>query len=898
MDLPRKPWSREWQEVTKDLEVSAEEGLSTRESRRRRKQFGSNRLRATRRRSGPAILVDQIKNPIVLLLAVAAAVSFSFSRVLEGISILIAVVINCTIGFFTELKAVRSMEALHRLSRVSAKTLRERRLQDAPSEELVPGDMVMLEAGDLVPADLRLTEASRLQIDESAITGESVPVTKSVEVLEEQTSMAERTNMALKGTAVTAGSGHGVVTATGMNTELGRVASMVEEAEGETTPLEKKLDRLAYRLLWITLGIGVIVAVTGVVAQKEILLIIETSIALAVAAIPEGLPIVATIALARGMWRMAKHNALINRLSAVETLGAVSVIFTDKTGTLTENRMQVAKVILASRDGLDTVDVGADSEDASGSLFMKGQPLNISDQPVLRKVFEVGVLCNNAEIDHGDVSKGVGDPMELALLGAGRKVGIDRNELLDSMPEVREESFDQKSMMMATIHKTDGGFLIAVKGAPEAVLTASRHIPGQEGSPEVLEEAARDRWRQENHALAEAGLRVLAVATRESPSTEIDPYEDLTLLGLIGLADPPRHDVKAAVQACRNAGITVIMVTGDQAPTARYVGQALGLIDGNGSGIIQGKDLGNPGELSDEVRGRLLETRIFARVNPGQKLDLITLHQDNSAVVAMTGDGVNDAPALKKADIGIAMGQRGTQVAVEAADMVLQDDAFRTISVAIQQGRAIFDNIRKFILFLLSGNAGEILIVLFAILAGLPLPILPLQILYLNMIGDLFPALALGVGKGDASKMERPPRDPKEPLFTTRHWLATGGYGLLIALSVTGSFALALKYFGMEIDPAVTVSFLTLAFARIWHVFNMRDRGCGILRNDVTRNPFVWAALALCVGMLISAVYLPVVSKALRLVEPGAEGWALIIGGSMVPWLVGQFLKCLRIGKP
>ncbi len=879
MNLPRKPWSREWQEVTKDLEVSAEEGLSTQESRRRRKQFGSNRLRATRRRSGPAILVDQIKNPIVLLLAVAAAVSFSFSRVLEGISILIAVVINCTIGFFTELKAVRSMEALHRLSRVTAKTLRERRLQDAPSEELVPGDIVMLEAGDLVPADLRLTEASRLQIDESAITGESVPVTKSVEVLEEQTSMAERANMALKGTAVTAGSGHGVVTATGMNTELGRVASMVEEAEGETTPLEKKLDRLAYRLLWITLGIGVIVAVTGVAAQKEIFLIIETSIALAVAAIPEGLPIVATIALARGMWRMAKHNALINRLSAVETLGAVSVIFTDKTGTLTENRMQVAKVILASRDGLDTVDVRADSEDASGGLFMKGQPLNISDQPVLRKVFEVGVLCNNAEIDHGDVSKGVGDPMELALLGAGRKVGIDRNELLDSMPEVREESFDQKSMMMATIHKTDGGFLVAVKGAPEAVLKASRHIPGQ-GGPGVLEEATRDRWRQENHALAEAGLRVLAVATRESPSTEIDPYEDLTLLGLIGLADPPRHDVKAAVQACRNAGITVIMVTGDQAPTARYVGQALGLIDGNGSGIIQGKDLGNPGELSDEERGRLLKARIFARVNPGQKLDLITLHQDNSSVVAMTGDGVNDAPALKKADIGIAMGQRGTQVAVEAADMVLQDDAFRTISVAIQQGRAIFDNIRKFILFLLSGNAGEILIVLFAILAGLPLPILPLQILYLNMIGDLFPALALGVGKGDASKMERPPRDPEEPLFTTRHWLATGGYGLLIALSVTGSFALALKYFGMEINSAVTVSF------------------CGILRNDVTRNPFVWAALAVCVGMLISAVYLPVVSKALRLVEPGAEGWALIIGGSVVPWLVGQFLKCLRIGKP
>jgi Ca2+-transporting ATPase len=888
----KKAWALPWEKVLEEQEVSSEQGLSEQAVKSRRREFGPNRLRAAKRRSAVAIFVDQIKNPIVLLLAVAAVISFSFQRFLEGVSIVIAIVINGAIGFFTELKAVRSMEALHQLSRVETKVVRRGQLQKIPSEDLVPGDMVLLEAGDIVAADLRLTEASRLQADESALTGESMPVAKSVEPVEEDTTLAERTNMAFKATAVTAGSGHGVVVATGMDTELGKVASLAEEAEEDLTPLEKRLNRLAYRLIWITLGIAVIVAVTGLLAQKQVLLIIETSIALAVAAIPEGLPIVATIALARGMWRMAQHNAVMNRLSAVETLGATNVIFTDKTGTLTENRMQVSRLILPSPESGGTEKITANGGDGppSEGFFLEDRQVEPSEHPVLHLALQIGVLCNNANLHKKGGPQSVGDPMEVALLEAGRKAGMNRGELLESMPEEREEAFDPQTMMMGTIHKKNGGYRVAVKGAPEAVLRSSRWVQTGEDRRE-MQEQNRDEWREANQRLAEEGFRVLALATKDSDSLDTDPYEGLTFLGLVGLLDPPRDDVRAAIQTCRDAGITVIMVTGDQEVTARWVGQALGLIAADDAGVVHGKDLKNPDELSGEERERLLKARIFARVNPGQKLDLIVLHQKNNAVVAMTGDGVNDAPALKKADIGVAMGQRGTQVAKEAADMVLRNDAFRTIEVAIQQGRAIFDNIRKFILFLLSGNVGEIMIVAFALLAGAPLPILPLQILYLNMIGDVFPALALGVGRGDPSKMKRPPRDPKEAIMTRAHWLAVGGYGLLIALPVLFSFGLALTWMGMEAREAVTVSFLTLAFARLWHVFNMRDPGPNFVRNEVTRNPFVWGALGLCTGLLLAAAYVPGLSLVLEMVPPDTQGWLLILGTSLIPLLVGQGLK-------
>lgn len=787
------------------------------------------------------------------------------------------------------------MEALHRMSRVTARVLRQGRDLTIPSEKLVPGDLVMIEAGDVVPADLRITEASRLHVDESALTGESVPVAKGVDPVEEDAPLSERRSMLFKGTAVTRGSAKGVVVATGMDTELGRIANLTEEAEEEVSPLEKRLAVLGYRLIWITLGIAVLVAVTGIIAGNEIFLIIETSIALAVAAIPEGLPIVATIALARGMWRMARHNALMNRLSAVETLGATSIICSDKTGTLTENRMEVTRIALPREGGNRFRDVDIGESGGEGTLFFSGgESLPPTADAALKEIIEVGVLCNNANLDQdsGEGERmGKGDPMEVALLALGAKAGMDRDELLETMPETREEAFDTESKMMATFHRIDGRYRVAVKGAPEAVLEACSQIRTGKTQERPMDPEERNQWLDYNGQLASEGLRILAAATRTADNTGSDPYESLTFLGLFGLLDPPRRDVPGVISDCKKAGIRVIMVTGDHPATARNIGISLGLADEEEVHVLPGSELTDPGELPEEDQKRLSHASIFARVTPKQKLDLVRLHQKQGAVVAMTGDGVNDAPALKKADIGIAMGRRGTQVAREAADMVLQDDAFKTIVMAISQGRAIFDNIRKFILFLLSGNVGEVMIVAFPMLAGAPLPILPLQILYLNMIGDVFPALALGVGRGESWKMQRPPRDPEEPVLTDRHWLAIGGYGLLITLPVLGAFFLALSVWGMETNQAVTVSFLTLAFARLWHVFNMRDAGSGLLSNDVTRNPFVWGALGLCTGLLIAAVYLPGLSVILNMVHPGLEGWLLILGMSLVPLVAGQVLK-------
>ena len=465
----KEPWAFSWEEIADQMGVSAEKGLGQSEARKRLNRYGLNRLRTATIKSPWVILWDQIRNPIMALLVLAAVLSFSFGRLLEGVSIVVAIVINGAIGFFTELRATRSMEALQRMSRVRAKVLREGNLKEIPSDNLVPGDMVILEAGDMVPADLRLTESSRLQADESSLTGESVAVDKEVDPLDGNATLAERKNMLFKGTAVTMGSGRGVVVATGMETELGKVASLAEEAEEELTPLEKRLNGMAYRLVWITLGIALIMAVIGVIARREILLIIETSIALAVAAIPEGLPIVATIALARGMWRMARRNAMMNRLSAVETLGATNIICTDKTGTLTENRMTLSQIHLPSEDsqGIEKIEVGETRSD-NGPFLSKGKSVYPSHHPILKEVLEVGVLCNNAELkedDSAEKGEGVGDPLEIALLRAGTLADMTRHGLLEAMPEEREEAFDPAFMMMATYHRVDGDYRIAVKGA-------------------------------------------------------------------------------------------------------------------------------------------------------------------------------------------------------------------------------------------------------------------------------------------------------------------------------------------------------------------------------------------------------------------------------------------------
>jgi Ca2+-transporting ATPase len=545
---------------------------------------------------------------------------------------------------------------------------------------------------------------------------------------------------------------------------------------------------------------------------------------------------------------------------------------------------------------VDLCDVAVSGEGLSmeGDFRRAGEPVDPLSEPVLREALEVGVLCNNAslktEMTEGE-GLAVGDPLEVALLVAAAKAGLTRSAMLDALPEVLEEAFDPDLRLMATVHKDGDSYRVAVKGAPEAVLDACTHIRTAEGDREMAD-GERSRWHELNQRLADEGLRVLAVATKWSEAAEDDPYQGLSMVGFVGFLDPPRVDVRPAIDVCRQAGIRVVMVTGDQPTTAWTVARAVGLVDEMEEvEVIHGRNLGRLEDLSDRERQRLLHSNIFARVTPEQKLDLIALHQGQEAIVAMTGDGVNDAPALKKADIGVAMGLRGTQVAQEAADMVLKDDAFSTIVAAVEHGRVIFNNIRKFVLYLLSCNVSEVMIVSLAAAVNAPLPILPLQILFLNLVTDVFPALALGMGGGEPAVMRRPPRDPHEPILARRHWLSIGGYGATITLSVLGALGLALVWFGMDKRQAVSISFLTLAFAQLWHVFNMRERGSNLFSNEITRNVFVWGALALCVSLLVLAVYLPVLSTVLKVVNPGAKGWALVVGMSLIPFTIGQLRK-------
>jgi P-type Ca2+ transporter type 2C len=883
-----QPWAVNDSEVLKRLDVDPDSGLTKSEARRRREKYGPNRLKETKQRSAWAIFVDQIKNLIVMLLALASGLAFALGEWLDGVAILIALAVNVLIGFCMEIRATRSMAALQSMTKTKAKVMREQDTDEVDAEAIVPGDIVLLDSGDMVPADLRLIEANRIQVNESALTGESVPVGKSTVPVDAEAGLAERSSMVFKGTALTMGSGRGVAVSTGMNTEIGRISEMAEAAEAEETPLERRLNRLGQRLIWVVLGAGILVILNAWFTGMDMFLAIKTAIALAVAAIPEGLPIVATVALARGMWRMANRNALVNRLSAVETLGSTSVIFADKTGTLTENRMRLRTLALGGGDGRSIVEATLEN----GRFAVEGKDVTVGDHPVLQAILQVGVLCNNAELDKKeDGEEHVGDPVEIGLLLAGNAAGMSRQDLLERMPEVREDAFDQQKARMATWHRAEDGYLVAVKGGPESILSLSTKVLGPEGEAEMTDEL-RNRWLEKNRDLAAHGLRVLAAARKNESSEDTEPYSGLTFLGLYGLLDPPREGIGEVIDSLRRAGIEVVMVTGDQPLTAKHIGESIGLVDKKHE-AVRGKELGDLKNLSAERRKRLLETRIFSRVTPEQKLNLVSLFQEGSRVVAMTGDGVNDAPALKKADIGVAMGKRGTDVAREASDMVLKDDAFATIAAAVEQGRIIFSNIRKFIVYLLSGNAGGILIVATAILAGMPLPLLPLQILYLNMLSDVFPALALGVGSGTRAVMDDPPRKPGEPIVTRVHWAAIAVYGVLIAAAVLASFWLALNRFGMDVERAVTVSFLTLAFARQWHVFNMRDLGSGFFRNGITQNLWVWAALALCFGLLLAAVYLPYLSDALRMHEPGTTGWLLIIGWSLVPAIVIQPVKSL-----
>jgi Ca2+-transporting ATPase len=842
-------------------------GFSEEEAARRRMRFGRNELRVVRGRSAWRIAIDQFRGVLVALLAAAAALSLLFGERHDAAAVIAVLVLNGAIGFATELQADRSMAALRRLGSVAATVRRAGCVCRVDAAELVPGDVVLIEGGDVVTADMRVAACAGLQVDESLLTGESVPVDKDAAPVSADAELAARCCMLFKGTAATRGSATAVVVGTAMNTELGRIAGLVDRAADEVTPLEQRLDRLAQRLLVATLLVAVGIAGSGLLAGRALLSVVHTSIALAVATVPEGLPIITTLALARGMRRMARRNAVVKRLAAVELLGATDVVFTDKTGTLTENRMTVAELVLPD---------GAVRFDAAHRAFDRdGVPADAAASSALGRALEVAALCNGASLDDRD---GVGDPLEIALLVAARAAGIEAAALAARSPRVREIAFDPAVRMMATVHRADGGGLrAAVKGAPEVILAATTRVAGPRGA-RPLDAAERRVLLAQNDDLAARGRRVLALAEGTPAAPDADAFADLAFVGLVGLEDPPRPDVRDAVLACRGAGIRVVMVTGDQRATALSVARSVGLADADAR-VVLGSELA-AGTVSDED---LLAASIFARTTPEQKLALVARIQERGHVVAMTGDGVNDAPALEKADIGIAMGARGTEVAREAADVVLGDDAFSTIVGAIAQGRVIFHNIRCFVVYLLSCNASEIAVVGLASAVAMPLPILPLQILFLNLVTDVFPALALGAGEGSPTAMRHAPRDRREQILERRHWGAIARSGALITTAVLGSLVVALHVLHATERAAVTISFLTLAFAQLWYIFAMRSQGSGLLRNEITRNPWVWAALALCTGLLVAAVHVAPLARILVLDPPTAAGWAVIALASAAP---------------
>ncbi|MGE3673399.1 MAG: cation-translocating P-type ATPase, partial [Polyangiaceae bacterium] len=630
--------------------------------------------------------------------------------------------------------------------------------------------------------------------------------------------------------------------------------------------------------------VAFVVAVVGVIGGRPPLLILETSVALAVATVPEGLPIVATLALARGMARMARRNALCAQLSVVETLGATSVILTDKTGTLTQNRLAVEELVI------DHQRIVVETSTSGEHFFHDGKVASGRLLELLRRALRVGVLCNDAHLTAE--REGVGEPLEVALLLAGAKAGLEADELNGHTPEVREEAFDPQVRMMATFHERgDSGFLVAVKGAPEAVVAVCRDVITRKGTVS-LDAKRRSRWLDHNQQLASRGLRVLALAERVAVELTEPPYEHLTLLGLVAMADPPRSEVRQVLEDCRAAGVRVVMVTGDQAPTALRVAESVGLVSSDSRACVLGLDH----ELSKAEEQQIVDSDVIARASPRQKLEVLGTYQKGGAVVAMLGDGVNDAPALRRANIGVAMG-RGTQVAREASDLVLNDDRLSTVVVAIGEGRIIFENIRKFALYLLSCNASELGAVGVAALIGLPLPVLPLQILFLNLVTDVFPALALGACEGQGRALRLAPRAPDEGVLERRHWLAIAAHGGFIAALVLGSLILARSGFGLTPRGAVSVSFATLGFAQLTHVFNMRGDDSPWIKNEVTRNLWVWGAVFFCVGLLLAALYLPQLATVLDTEALDARGWAVVFVGSLLTLPFGALVRRL-VGQP
>jgi len=836
---------------------------------------GPNALKEPEKQSLLSKFISQFKNVMVLILLAAAAVSGLTHELTDALVIFIVILINAVMGVIQENKAEKALDALKAMSSPTAKVIRDGKTHKIQAHTLVPGDIVLLEAGDSIPADIRLLENASLKTEEASLTGESLPVEKDLKLLEKDTALAERSNMVYMGTQVTYGRGKGVVVQTGMKTEVGHIAEALTRAETQTTPLQQKLAEIGKYLSIIVLALSLLIFAAGLLRGYEIKGMFLTSVSLAVAAIPEGLPAIVTIVLALGVQVMSKHNAIIRKLPAVETLGCTQVICSDKTGTLTKNKMTVTTCYT------DESIIKAENRISSESWEL---------------MISAMVLCNDAEVyTENNTDRSFGDPTEIALIELGEKAGFKKSKLLSLLPRVAEIPFDSERKRMSTIHESDKGYYVFVKGAVDTLLSRCTKIQTGDKIYEITEKHLGD-IRSANSKMASGALRVLACAYKTINATpnkiDVDNIEqDLIFLGLTGMIDPPREEVKDAVKLCRSAGIRPVMITGDHMDTARAIALDLGLLDQNGT-VISGMELDamTEEELDENVTG----LSVYARVSPEHKVRIVRAWQKLGNIVAMTGDGVNDAPALKKADIGIGMGITGTDVSKGVSDMVLTDDNFATIIEAVREGRRIYSNIRKSVQFLLSANISEVVTMFVAIMLGWPI-LYPIQILWINLVTDTFPALALGMEKAEPDVMRLPPRKANQSVFADGIGFSILYQGILQGLLTLGVYFVGLSTFRNG-DIARTMAFVTLGLIQLIHTHNVRSNKKSLFSLGLISNRWLVLASAGSILLHIGVSILPFTKSVFKLSSlSGIQLFYSVLGSILILPLVEIFKLFIRI---
>ncbi len=848
--------------VLEELETNRN-GLTSADAEGRLKKYGLNRLEEKSGRNVLVIFYEQFKNMLVLLLLFASLLSTFLGMFVDAVVIGVVIILNAFLGFWQEFKAEKAIAALRNLTTSRITVIRNGSHTEIPVSSIVPGDIVMLEEGNKVPADMRLFDVTNLKIDEAALTGESVPVSKVTNALG-NVELADRKNMAFMGTIVSYGRGMGIVTGTGMDTEIGKIAKMMDERE-DPTPLQKKLDHFGRDILAFVLMLSAVVMVLGMFRNIELVEMFLTSISLAVAAVPSGLPAVVTLTLTLGTQKMLKRNAVIKRLAAVEALGSVNVICADKTGTMTTNQMTVEKIWYGGK----TVDVSGTGFDPRGDFRVKGKVIDPKKDGALSMLIRMSKMCNDAVLSKGIEWGIIGDPTEGALKVLAKKANVD-----DDYPRVKEIPFSSERKAMTTVHEIGGRYVAYTKGAPELLLRhCSRIYPNRKMTKRDMDEIVRTI-----HEMADRGFRVLGFAYKNlgmkynTSSLE----KDMTFVGIVAMMDPPRKETKRAIKLCKAAGIRVVMMTGDHPVTARAIASQIGL-SGN---VISGEQIEGMGE--SDFDQAVEQNTIFARVSPQHKLRIVELLRSKGNIVAVTGDGVNDAPALKKADIGVAMGLKGTDVAKEASDMLLLDDNFNTIVSSVEEGRRIYDNIKKFVRFMLSANFNEMFAVAASVIAGLPIPFLPTQLLWVNLVTDSFPALSIGVDNKDKDIMRRPPRNPKEAIIHS-------SFPFIIATGILG-FAATLTVFLMElpfgIEKARTMAFTTTVMFQLLFAFNCRSEKRSVFRMNPFSNKKLFISVVASIILQLVILYVPLFQEMFHTVPLGVYDWAKVLALSSLGLLV------------